>query len=154
MLLLALWLALAGSFGWQHLAVGLLVVGAVLLANHDLLFRPGEFRALSPRRVPQLAVYLLLLLRDVVRANLQVARVVLHPRLPCEPCLVIFRTRLRQETTRAVLANSITLTPGTLAADLREDEMVVHALFAAAARQIPGGWAETRLAAMEEVAGG
>ena len=73
------------------------------------------------------AVFVPVLLAAVVRSNLALTAVVLDPRLPVEPSVVRIpapETRLA----RALLANSITLTPGTLTLDVVDDELVVHAL--------------------------
>ena len=45
-----------------------------------------------------------------------------------EPVIVKFRTSLKKEVTRVILANSITLTPGTITVSLEEDELTVHCL--------------------------
>ena len=62
----------------------------------------------------------------MVRANLDVARRVLSPRLPLDPAVVTVRTSLISPLGRLLLASSITLTPGTLTIDVREDLIDVH----------------------------
>ena len=61
-------------------------------------------------------------------ANIAVIRIILSPKMEIQPCLVRFKTDLKSETNRVLLANSITLTPGTYTIDLNEDEYLVHAL--------------------------
>ena len=83
----------------------------------------------------------------LVRANLDMARRVLTPALPLRPAMVQIRTSLRSDLGRLVLANSITLTPGTLSVDVDGDALVVHWVdcppdtdMAAATQQIAGAF--------------
>jgi len=82
------------------------------------------------RSVARAVVFLPYLLAAVVRANLGMAAVVLDPRLPIDPEVVRIPAP-ESRLARALLANSITLTPGTLTVDVVGDELVVHALTAA-----------------------
>lgn len=117
------WLLLSGHFGPFELALGVASAAAVTAANRDL-------EALSPllRVLPRLLPYSVWLLREVVVANLQVARVVLDPRLPIAPVVGRFRVTLPGDLAVTTLANSITLTPGTITLDVENGQFVVHAL--------------------------
>lgn len=90
-------------------------------------------------------VFLPLLLVAVVRANLSLAAVVLDPRLPIEPSLVRVR-RPEGAVGTALLANAITLTPGTLTVDVEDDHLLVHALTAETRAELLG-WPVVRAAA-------
>lgn len=68
------------------------------------------------------------LMRDIWMANFTVLRFILSPKYRVEPRLVTFRTRLKTDAMRAILANSITLTPGTITAGVEEDVFTVHCL--------------------------
>jgi multicomponent Na+:H+ antiporter subunit E len=93
------------------------------------------------------AVFLPRLLWAVVRANLSLAAVVLHPRLPVDPAVV--RIPAPDGTlARALLANSITLTPGTLTLDVTDDELVVHTLTAASRADLGAGSLQRAVAAV------
>ena len=72
--------------------------------------------------------YLPWLLYKIVLANLDIAYRVLHPKMPIAPELVKFQSDLKTDWGLVVLANSITLTPGTVTVDLVEGEYIVHAL--------------------------
>ena len=149
----AFWLAIAGSLHWQHLLLGVGVVLLVLSANRDLAFAGHETAAFRLGNLPRLGAYLYFLLIDLVKANVQVAAMILHPRLPIEPHLVLFRTALRGEAPRTLLANSITITPGTITVDLHDDVLVVHALTQKASASLPEAEMERRLIAMERSGG-
>jgi multicomponent Na+:H+ antiporter subunit E len=62
----------------------------------------------------------------LIKANFDVAYRVLHPRLPINPGLVKIKTGLKSEVSKTFLANSITLTPGTMTVDIKGDELYIH----------------------------
>jgi len=72
--------------------------------------------------------YLLWLLREIFKANLNVARIILDPRLPISPIMVPFRARMKSDLWRMVYANSITLTPGTITTGTDGEIFRIHAL--------------------------
>ncbi len=73
-------------------------------------------------------LYLAVLFVEIIKANVKVTLLILTSRRKVEPMLIHFRTDLRSKTARTVLANSITLTPGTITVSLEENEFVVHCL--------------------------
>jgi multicomponent Na+:H+ antiporter subunit E len=83
-----------------------------------------------------LLAYLPWLCWQIVLASLEVAYLVLHPRLPIQPQLIRFRAHLPHALARLSLATSITLTPGTVTLDTHGDEFLVHALTAAGAEAL------------------
>jgi multicomponent Na+:H+ antiporter subunit E len=76
---------------------------------------------------------------EIAKANVDVARRILHPRLPIHPTLIRVKTSQRHEAGRVIYANCITLTPGTVSVDVEGDEIVVHALTRAAAEGLRTG---------------
>jgi multicomponent Na+:H+ antiporter subunit E len=73
-----------------------------------------------------MVAYALVFLKALVLSNLDVAFRVLHPRLPIAPGIVRVRTTLRTPLGRLLLANSITLTPGTITVEMRGEDVFVH----------------------------
>jgi multicomponent Na+:H+ antiporter subunit E len=128
----ALWLVLSGHPTPLHLVQGVLAAALVAYLNHDL-----EVLNASVRSSPRFLAYIPWLLKEIVVANVQVVRVVLDPRLPVDPVVVRFKTRLTSDLAVTAFANSITLTPGTVTVDVEEREFVVHAL----TPQTPAGFA-------------
>lgn len=132
--LLAFWVVLSGSLGPQDLLIGALCAGAVTLVTPDRFLAIGrdpEGFGLRLGRISPWGVirYGLWLLWEIVQANVQVAWLVLHPRMPVEPKLLRFRVGFRNRIPQVVLAHSITLTPGTVTVDLDDrGEYLVHAL--------------------------
>lgn len=119
------WAALNGSLAGDVMMVGVAV--ATLLA---LLFRGelsvfSEFR-FTPRALVTSVAYLVFFLKELVKSNLSLARIVLSPELPLKPGIVKVRTRLKSRMGRLLLANSITLTPGTLTVEMDGEWLYIH----------------------------
>jgi multicomponent Na+:H+ antiporter subunit E len=124
-LLVLIWLALTSSLDRQELAVGFLV--SLLIAFFlSRTYRELELPPPGIRRLFFSGVYIAVLVREIIRANLDVAWRVLQPRMPIKPGVVIIRTGLKSSLARMILANSITLTPGTFALDIIGDKILIH----------------------------
>lgn len=124
----AVWLAVTWTFDAVTLATGL--VGSLLVSwSLRRLELPDAPLVLLPHRLLWVLVYVPVLLWFVLRANLDVAFRVLHPALPIRPGIVKARTTLRSVPARVLLANSITLTPGTLSVDLVDDTIYIHRIW-------------------------
>ena len=72
--------------------------------------------------------YVILLLREIIKANLAIIPKILTVEEEMEPVIVKFHTSLKSDFTRMLLANSITLTPGTITVSLEGDEYTIHCL--------------------------
>lgn len=93
--------------------------------------------------------YIPWLVVQIVLANIDVARRVLHPALPISPTLVTLRAGQRTDTARVIYANSITLTPGTITIRVRDDVLLVHALSRDGAASLQTGEMDRRVSALE-----
>ena len=80
------------------------------------------------KKVPLFGKYVVLLIREIIKANLVVCRMILTRREVMEPVIVKVPTNLKTETAKVILANSITLTPGTITVSLTNQELLVHCL--------------------------
>ena len=80
------------------------------------------------RMLPMLAQYLFLLIREIIQANLSVSRMILTRKETMEPVLVHVKTNLKSEAAKVLLANSITLTPGTITVSMTGQTLLVHCL--------------------------
>lgn len=129
LLLLGLWLLFSGHYDVFHISAGVLCVAFVLMLNRSLFkvrLYSGDVH--RPIRLLALAGYLPWLLKEVFVAALQVARIVLTPRMPVDPSLVEFHAELPNAAAQTVLANSITLTPGTVTIDIAHGVFLVHSI--------------------------
>jgi multicomponent Na+:H+ antiporter subunit E len=123
--LFLLWLVANNSLASSVVVVGVFITGilAQVFARFSTVYADIRW---SPRVLLHVAAYLGVFLWELVLANLNVLRLVLSPRIDIHPGIVEIRTRLKSPIGRLVLANSITLTPGTLVVDIREDSLFVH----------------------------
>jgi multicomponent Na+:H+ antiporter subunit E len=146
--LFAFWILLSGMFTPVMLGLGVLCCLLVTFLSADLLFGPGNMRSAA---VFGMLRYLPWLFQQIMVANLQVAYIVLHPRMLelIDPQLLRFRTRLRHPFSRVTFAQSITLTPGTVTVSVHDDEFTVFALTEAAATSLPGEMEQRVAAALE-----
>lgn len=143
------WLLLSGHYSPFYIALGALSAAAVALVN-----RGDEAVSDMLRAFPRLAVYVPWLIKEIVVANIQVARIILHPRLPIDPVVLRFRPPLSGDLAQTLLGNSITLTPGTITLDVEDDEFVVHALTARAGADLVEGPMAARVRAVFPEPGG
>jgi multicomponent Na+:H+ antiporter subunit E len=125
LLLLALWLLLAGSLDPAEVIAGASVSLIVTLISRPHLVIFSGLK-LTSKALPAFLSYLGVFLLELVRANLDMARRVLSPSLPLNPALVEITTELQSTLGKMALANSITLTPGTLSVDVVGNRLVVH----------------------------
>lgn len=122
------WIAVSGSLHWQQLLLGAATVLFIAYFNRSLLIEPAERPAITGKSLAQMVLYCLRLLWEIVKANFQVAAIVLHPRLPISPQMVELEVDLHTTGCRVLLGNSITLTPGTLTVLAEQNRFVIHAL--------------------------
>ena len=97
------------------------------------------------------AEILTLVVWEVVKANVAIIRIVLSPHMEITPCLVPVKTDLKSAGARAALANAITLTPGTITVDVKDDVLWVHALTAEMAEGLKDWHVARQLARIEEI---
>jgi multicomponent Na+:H+ antiporter subunit E len=127
---------------------GLLSVAAVVWLTH----RMGQLDDESvPIRVTfNGLLYLPWLIWEIVKSNFAVARVILTPGLPIAPRLIVVETQQKSGVARAVYANSITLTPGTVTINTDGPKLTVHALTRSAAEGLQSGEMDRRVSSMDK----
>ncbi len=143
LLYFVLWVVFNGSLTLEICLFGL-VIASALFAFSCKFMGHNIARELSFYKNAFLAVcYVCLLLKEIVRANLGVVRLILTQKEEIEPALVSFHTDLKTSAGKAFLANAITLTPGTITVTLEGDEYTVHCLDGSMAEGIKeSGFAE------------
>ncbi|MCD6117515.1 Na+/H+ antiporter subunit E [bacterium] len=127
-ILFLIWLALTSSFLWEELAVGFfisLILALMLNKNYPSLGLPP----ISIKKIIFFIVFILVLFKEIVKANFDVAYRVIHPKMPIKPGVVIIKTGLKQDIAKLILANAITLTPGTFTLDIKEDKLLIHWIY-------------------------
>jgi multicomponent Na+:H+ antiporter subunit E len=114
------WILLAWRLDLQVVIAGLITAAAVSMLFIEIL--PREHCVFcSATRIFWFLVYVPVFFFYVIRANLDVVYRALHPKMPINPGIVKIKTNLKTDSGITALANSITLTPGTLTVDLTDD---------------------------------
>lgn len=126
--LFALWLVFNGKVTLEIVLFGIVLSAAVYLFCWKFLEYSPKRELLALRLLPQGIGYFFVLVWEVVKANCGAIRLIVSSKYEVEPVLVTFRTELKSDLARTVLANSITLTPGTITVELTDDEFKVHCL--------------------------
>ena len=124
-ILLVIWIALTWSYEMPDIIAGIIIslIGVLLFSN---LFPEEITKLLNPIRFFWAIIYIPVFLTYVIKSNLDVTYRVFHPEIPIRPGIVRVKTSLKSEIARTFLANSITLTPGTLTVDCIDDKLYVH----------------------------
>ena len=141
LVLMSIWVIFSGQFDVFHLSLGVLSVALVTALSGDLIVRRTETSQRSRIRFLIGGVfYSLWLLMEIVKANIYVFSLAMHPRM-CDliqPHVIRFKTSLKTDYAKFVFANSITLTPGTVTVRVDGDEFSVHAISPRTAEALPG----------------
>jgi multicomponent Na+:H+ antiporter subunit E len=153
-LLFGLWIALSGEFAIEFLVLGALTAATAISFTYLLFQGTHEWRSQPPSsRVSwhvgatfRFALYIPWLAYEILVSNLHVVYLVLHPRMPIDPTLVEFDTVLKSERAQVLLAQSITLTPGTVTIDASDSKFLIHCLSKASREGLATGSIENKIA--------
>lgn len=147
LVLFGVWLLWSGHFTPLLLSFGVISCVAVVAIARKMKIVDRES---APVEVTLRALlYLPWLVWEIVKANVDVARRILDPRLPISPRIIKVKAGQRHDIARVIYANSITLTPGTVSIDVEGDEITVHALTEEAARGVESGEMDRRVTHLE-----
>ena len=119
------WLALTGITSMQEIIAGIIVSVIVTLLAGQFLVTSKKKNPLV-KRILYGILFILKFLWEMLKANLNVAYIVLHPMLPIKPGIVKIKTKLKKDTSLTFLSNSITLTPGTLTVDVDPEKQNLY----------------------------
>lgn len=147
LVLLAFWQALSGRVDPLFIGMGIVSSAAAAWFGVRLLEGViGPATTTLPISVWHLTTYVVWLLLRIPPAGVAIARVVMDPRRPPRPGVVRFRTTLPTPAARALLANSITLVPGTITLSVEGDELTVHAFTPDAVEDLATAATQSRIA--------
>lgn len=126
--LMLFWIVLTSTFNVLSLGVGVIICGGVTLFSinmrEDSSIKGSQLLKYSIVFVDFLFAFLI----EVVKANIDVAKIVLAKNLDIQPQFIQLDVSLKQKRHVVLLANAITLTPGTLSVDVVDNHFVIHAL--------------------------
>lgn len=145
----AFWLVVSASLSPGDMLLGT-VLSLALGAWAASFLWSGEIPRITAGQWLALLRYLPVFGGVVFMSALHVLRIVIDPRLPISPRLVICRSRLTRPLSRVAFANAVTLTPGTLTVDVEDGVLLVHCLDEACARRLQSGALEERIAQIFE----
>lgn len=123
-----LWIIFNGQITLEIVLFGLVISAAVYAFCCRFMGYKPRRDWLLIRRSGYILLFILVLVKEICKANVAVMRLILTPHLRVEPVIVRFRTDLKTRIGRVLLANAITLTPGTITVSLKGDEYLVHCL--------------------------
>ena len=135
----ALWIVLNGRWTTEIALFGLVFAAVAYAFAWKYMGYSPKVDAALVRRLPSAIRYGVVLLREIVKANLTVAGMILKQDFEPKPQLVQFDVPLLKNRHRVALANSITLTPGTITVDLHDNHYLVHALDASLVEGLDDG---------------
>ena len=146
-LIYGFWLVLNGRLTGEIMFLGIPVMGIAMLfackfCDWSLKKEWGLYRC-----IPLLIAYMAVVVLEIIKANLALTRVV-YRKQP-QPVVCTVQTKLKSRMARMLLANSITLTPGTITVDFRDDEMLVHCLDESLDAGLEGSQMEEKLMKLE-----
>ena len=139
--LFVFWVLLSGSFEWIHLALGLACsFGVAWLNSGHSPFVPKFGLWL------RIFLYLPWLFYKIVQSSLHLSRLILDPALPIHPHLITVKSDLNHHAAVVLLGNSITLTPGTITAEVDRNTLIVHAMDKISAEDVENKQIEMKIA--------
>jgi multicomponent Na+:H+ antiporter subunit E len=146
-ILLGFWFFLSGEFSSTIIVLSVVSGLIVSYFTKDLFFPDGDINLVL---ILKIFMYAPWLLWQIILANLQVLKILLKPRLDIDPSMVEFKPQVKSDIGVTLLANSITLTPGTVTIFADKDHFFVHALGPEFAEGLSGGEMEKRILEIEK----
>lgn len=141
MALFVFWILLSASFEWIHLGLGLIFSFAVAWVNSGHSPFVPKFRLWF-----RVIIYIPWLFYKIIQSSLHITRLILHPALPIDPELIPVESKLNHNAAVVLFGNSITLTPGTITAEVDRNNLIVHALDKELSKDLVGREMESKIA--------
>ncbi len=124
-IMFAIWIGFTTSFESDELITGA-IVSLIIAFFTDRIFSCCGMKVLAPHKIIYFIQYFFVFIFALIKSNFDVAKRVISPDLPINPGIVKFETKLTNGFARMVLANTITLTPGTLTIDAIGNTFYIH----------------------------
>lgn len=125
---LLFWLLVTFSLSLANIIAGV-VAALITTIVFGRYFTQKMTKFIQPARYFWFVIYLFVFTWEVLKANFDVAYRVIHPALPIKPGIVKVKLGIRSGIARTMLANSITMTPGTISVDIIDDHIYVHWIY-------------------------
>lgn len=128
LLYFTLWVIFNGNITLEICLFGVVIAAAVFAFTCKFMDYSIEKEINIMKKIPKMLRYVGVLVLEIVKANFAVIHMILSEKEELEPTLVSFHSHMKTPTGRALLANAITLTPGTITVNLEDSDYVVHCL--------------------------
>lgn len=148
-LLFGLWILFNGQWTGEIAMVGLVVCGLIYAFCWKFLGYSPRTEWQLARKVPRAIGYGIFLIGEVFKSGWQTIRFIWSPKVDVQPEIVSFHTKLKTDTGKVLLANSITLTPGTITLECDEQTTVVHCLDQSMGEGLEGSEMEKQIGKIE-----
>lgn len=151
-LLLFFWSIIDGKLTVESILLGSSASILIIYLNKDILFTSSDGGPVTLRFLWHFTTLIAILIVEIVKSNINVAKIVLNPKMPIEPSFVRVPVRFKKDFNKVLYGNVVTLTPGTLTVDIVDDEYIIHALTKEAAEGLLGSELENHVLRLEEKA--
>jgi multicomponent Na+:H+ antiporter subunit E len=141
MALFIFWVLLSASFEWIHLTLGLICSFAVAWVNSGHSPFIPKFRVWS-----RILFYIPWLFYKIIQSSLHLTKLILHPALPIDPQLISVDSKLNHHAAVVLFGNSVTLTPGTITAEVDRNKLIVHAIDKVSGEDLESNQMESKIA--------
>ncbi len=128
LILFLVWLGFTSTFAFAEVVTGILLSFTVAIFSYNSFTYDG-LKIFSPKRLMYIVQYFFVFMLALIKANIDVAKIVINPKLPINPGIVEFDSKLKSPFAKLILANSITLTPGTITVDIIDNKYFIHWLY-------------------------
>ena len=125
--LFGFWVLLSAHLSPLFLSLGTLSALMVFLV-HQRMYKITKAPAYPDFRLFKNIAYFWWLFWQIVKSNIQIAKIILNPFLPIQPHFISIPLEQKSQIGKVIFANSITLTPGTVSVETRGDRLIIHAL--------------------------
>jgi len=147
-LYLLFWVIISENFKIETLCIGILISLLVATFNKDLIV-DGK-RLNFKKNIARWLSYTIMLIKEILVSNFNVAKIVLSPQIVISPMVVIIKTKIKSDFHKTIFANSLTLTPGTITISMDGDEIAVHCLKEEFAKELTNSAFEKIILKVEE----
>ena len=122
-MLFIIWVVLTGSLEVADIVIGIIISGSISFLYLTLFEHKERFEFINPF---WLLIYLFILIKNIIKSNIYLTKILARKELNLTPAIVAVPTKLKSDWKKLLLANSITLTPGTLTLDIKDDMLFIH----------------------------
>lgn len=148
LIMFAFWILLSGEFSLVLILSGIISSLMVSYWSHDLLIGKADIKS-GTKRIIRFIRYLPWLMWQIILSNIDLVYLTLHPRMPISPRKIRFKNEYKTDLGVVILANSITLTPGTVTIEANKNEFIVHAITKKAAEDLLSGKMQAKVMEIE-----